>query len=189
MRATAFRKGHQGFHRHGFDNAHILVGYFAARLHGRTGNAVRRRRHLGAIVNPIADHDFSQPFATGRSGHAADYQAQRIAVLIRDRFIVKRPGDQRFIFEGLGDGHAAGNRLLFGVAAQMGVGAVVADVDRIVLNAAVLQHILKSHARPPGTADGAACPLIAPGGRIEFAAAIAATFQGQRVAVVFEAGF
>jgi len=66
------------------------------------------------------------------------------------------------------------------------IGTVVRDVDGVVFNADVFQHILQAHAGPLGAADRTGRPLITGRGWYEFTAAVAATFELQLVRVVLE---
>ena len=109
-----------------------------------------------------------------------------MAVEVRDVLAVHRPCDQRFLLEGLRNRHAARNRNLVRVAARVRIGAVVGHVNGVVPDTNVFQHVFKAHAGPLRAADRAYRPLVAGGGRYEFAAAVAATLDLQLVGVVPE---
>ena len=61
----------------------------------------------------------------------------------------------------------------------MGVGAVIAQVDGIFRQAAVVEYVSQAHAGKHGAADCAGGPLIPTGGGHKFAAPVAAAFQLQ----------
>jgi len=106
-------------------------------------------------------------------------QRQVLAVHLED--------DQRVRLHRLGDRHAARERRLGGVAAEMRIGAVLSGIDRARLHAGGLEHVGQPHTGPFGAARAAVGPLVAASLRREERTAVAAALQHHLVGDAGEA--
>src|SRR5699024_4281425 len=104
-----------------------------------------------------------------------------------DIFAVHRPGDQRLVLQRLVHGHAARDRCAAGVAAGVAVGAIVADIDGVVGDAAGFEHVAQAHAGEGGAGHGTGGPLVAAGRGHKFGAPVAAALDGELIGVVLKA--
>ena len=184
---TGRREGDEGLHGHGLDDAHVRVRHRRTGRDRITGDPVRLAAHLLAVVNAVAYQEAGQPLAAHRARPAGRDHAQGVAVVGRQWCAVHGPGQQRLVLQGLAHRHAARDRLLRRIAGEMRIGRLPRDVDGVLLDAAVLEHVPQAHARPVGTANGAGRPLVAAGGRVELRPAVAPAFELELQGVVLEA--
>jgi hypothetical protein len=104
----------------------------------------------------------------------------------RQRLAIHRKRDQRVRLHRLLEPDAARERLPFGIAREVRVGAVVRGVDRRRSRPRRLEHVLQADTGPARAADPARGPGIAARRRHELGAAVAAAFEHQVVGDILE---
>ncbi len=125
----------------------------------------------------VAQRDLGEPLVRDRARPAGDHEPQRAAVDVRQRRTVHVPDEQAVPLDGLGDRHAARQRLLAGIAREVLIGAGVGRVDSRGFHARRLEHLHQRDAAPLGAARAAVGPLVAARLWREERATIAAAFE------------
>ena len=173
-------------HEHGPDDAHVAVGDRRARRDGAAGHAVGLSAHLRAVVHAVAHENARQPLTADGPGPAPDHEPQGKTVQRLERCAVHGPCDQRLGLERLGDGHAAGDGLPLRVSREVRVGGLVGDVDGVVGDPAVVEHIAQPDPGPARAGDGAGGPGVAGRGWGELRSAVAAALELKLQGVMLE---
>ena len=185
-RKAGLRSRDQRLDRHCVNDAHVVFGNKLARRDRMGRNAVGGTRHLGPVVDHVAQPDARQPLLRTGARPAGNHEAQRRPVHGMQRTAVHFERDQVVGVHGLLERHAARNRQFAGRAGQVHIGALVGRVDRRLLVARGLQHVGQAHAGPFGATDRTVGPLVAPRRRVESRPPVAAAFDDQPVANYFE---
>ena len=102
---------------------------------------------------------------------------------VRNRFPVHSEGDQRFVFEGLGDRNASRDDNFRGLATRVQISPGIPDVDRVLAQADGLEHVTQPNSRPFRASNGPRRPLVAGGTRAKFRATITAAFELELIGV------
>ena len=174
---TGLRRGDQRLYGHRVDDTHVLFRNRLARRDRIGRNAVGGTRHLGAVMDHVAQPDAREPLLRTGARPAGNHQAQGRPVHRMQRTAVHFKRDQVVGVHCLFQRDAARNRQFARRSGQVQVGAFVGRVDRRLLVARGLQHVGQAHAGPFGAPDRAKGPLVAPGRGFESRPAVAAAFD------------
>ncbi len=101
----------------------------------------------------------------------------------RNRLPIEFERNERLVFQGFAEWHAAGNDNLVRVSGQVAIGTNIAQIHSLRGDTTVCQHVFNPHAGPTRTTDGTGRPLITAGPRAEFRTSIATALKLQIVAV------
>ena len=170
--AAGHKVGYAGGNHQGTD---ADVGDGVAGVVGAVGVAVGAF-HLVAVEVSGDGVNAVEPFDAGHTVPAGDDQAQGVAVLGRDGFVVHCPGQQDVVGD-LGYGEAALVPLAL-VALHAFVQAGEYEFGGVRVEAGFVQQGAEGSAGPAGSADGFVEPGLAQGAGGEEGAAVAGAFQG-----------